>query len=264
MNRLQAELQRLYASVPDRANETSGAELAGPDGRVRAMVLELARPASWNEVSAVWQGVQAELALPAPGIAVAGVDSYQLWFSLEQPVAPERAAGFLAGLRDRYLREVPPEALRLRPSPATAAPDSSWPRVTLPPAQVAPERWAAFVAPDLAALFADEPWIDQPPGLDAQAELLSRLQSITPEAFERSCARLAAPARPEGAQVPALAASASVLRPEGNPQLVASAPAAPDPRRFLLAVMQDPAVALELRVEAAKALLPYTEAQRQG
>ena len=32
-----------------------------------------------------------------------------------------------------------------------------------------------FVAPDLAALFADEPWLDLPPSSDAQADLLARL-----------------------------------------------------------------------------------------
>ena len=31
------------------------------------------------------------------------------------------------------------------------------------------------------------------------------------------------------------------------------------PKAFLLAVVQDPAVALDLRIEAAKALLPYVE-----
>jgi hypothetical protein len=55
MNTLQAELNRLYLE------ESS---LIAPDGRVRALVLDLARPADWNVLSAVWQGVQTDLPLP--------------------------------------------------------------------------------------------------------------------------------------------------------------------------------------------------------
>ena len=50
------------------------------------MVLELTGPADWDVLSAVWRGVQADLELPAPAIAVSGTDGLQLWFSLEAPV----------------------------------------------------------------------------------------------------------------------------------------------------------------------------------
>ena len=55
MNRLQRELQRLYMSP---ANAALGLDLdalgrVDVQGRVRAMVLELARPADWAALSAV-------------------------------------------------------------------------------------------------------------------------------------------------------------------------------------------------------------------
>jgi hypothetical protein len=40
----------------------------------------------------------------------------------------------------------------------------------------------------------------------------------------------------------------------------ATAPAAPDPQAFLLAVMNDPSAPLALRVDAAKALLVHSTA----
>ena len=73
MTRLQTELERLYLAAP--------ASLADAQGRVRALVLEAVLPASWDRLSAVWQGVQAELELPAPAIAVSGTDGVQLWFA---------------------------------------------------------------------------------------------------------------------------------------------------------------------------------------
>jgi len=209
MDRLHSELQRLY--------------LAGGTGRVRGFVLEVAGPAGWPALSRLWQSVQADLDLPAPAIAINGSDACQLWFSLADAVTTQRAQAFLAGVCARYLAEVPPERIR------TPAPDP------LPPARVAQERWSAFVAPDLAPLFAEEPWLDHPPGRDAQADLLSRVATTKPEAFERACARFA--------EAPA-------------PVAAPAAPAAmADPRAFLLSVMQDPSVDLRLRIEAAKALL---------
>lgn len=210
MNRHQAELQRLY-----------------PDGRV--IVLEVMGAAAWERLSEIWRAVQAELELPAPGIAVNGRDGVQLWFSLAEGVAPGQAAALVDGLRRRHLGAFPPERI------AVHAPVAGF-----PPVEQGPGQWSAFVAPDLAALFADEPWLDLPPGTEAQAELLSRLQVTRPADLQRALERLG----------PAPASNA----------LVATQPAAPqlqDPRRFLLAVMNDPAIELHLRIEAARALLPY-------
>lgn len=230
MNRLQAELQRLYLS-PGSAEPG----LAGPDGRVRAMVLELARPASWEGLAPAWRGVQADLELPAPAIAVSGSDGYQLWFSCAEPVPCAQALAFLESLRARYLGDLAPERVGMHA-----------PHAAVPPVQVAAGRWSAFVAPDLAAVFADEPWLDLPPGPDAQADLLSRLETMQPEDWRRALERLGPVPPSAGTPVPAAPAGAAGL----------------DPRRFLLAVMNDPAIDLQLRIEAAKALLPGVEGGR--
>lgn len=234
LNRLQSELHRLYLphDGDDRAAE-----------QVRAMVLALARPADWSALAVVWQGVQADLALPAPAIAVSGVDAYQLWFSLAASVPVAQAQVFLEALRQRYLGDVAPQRVRLM----TLLP--STPAHTVPALQEATGCWSAFVAPDLASIFADSPWLDRQPSVDGQADLLCRLQSIQPAAWE---------------------AALDVLRPSVVPvkQAPETSPAATgsgvlggarlDAQRFLLKVMNDETVELHLRIDAAKALLPYT------
>ncbi len=256
MNRLQAQWYRLYLprSLPHPGQGCDGFDLVDPDGRVRAMVLELAGPAGWDELSNVWQGVQVDLQMPAPAIAVSGLDGYQLWFSAAQALPTQQALAFLEGLRRRYLAGIAPERIRMTPSPeATQATTARLAR-QLPPAQVASERWSAFVAPDLAGMFAHEPWLDHPPGADAQADLLSRLESTAPDALLRASGALGAHTAQQE-EVPAPAASSAA--PDNSP--VEPAPPAQelDPKRFLRDVMHDPAVELRLRIEAAKALLPY-------
>jgi len=220
MNRLSSELQRLYSP-------------ASP-GYTRALLLELARPADWASLGPLWRGVQADLALPAPGIAVSGTDGLQLWFSLQQPVTADRAAAFLAGLQSRYLPAVSPSRLRLLADGVLPA---------VPAQDAASGNWSAFVAPDLAPVFADTPWLDIPPGDDGQADLLARLDSIRPGAFD---------------------AALQALQPD-TPALPVAAPVAPppagagdlDPRQFLQRVLNDESAPLALRVDAARALLQY-------
>ena len=231
MNRLEAELHRLFLS-PGQSRE---------DAPARALVLEVAGAGAWNELAKAWQGVQADLQLPAPAIAVSGSDAYQLWFSLAEAVPAAQALAFLDALKKRYLAEVP--AARIRTSPC-ATPGAKAPRV--PPVQVAEGRWSAFVTVDLAAVFADEHWLDLPPTPDAQADVLSRLQCTPPAELPRALERLAS------FDLPAVADTAAA----GADQ------PAQDPRSFLLEVMNDRSVALPLRIEAAKALLPYAGTQR--
>jgi hypothetical protein len=225
MTRLHSELRRLYGSPSAPSAPTPG------EPAVRALCLALARPADWRTLARVWEGVQTDLDWPAPAIAVSGVDGLQLWFSLEAAVPEAQAQALLARLCTRYLPEVPADRLRLRPAATTDE---------LPPRQVAPERWAAFVTRDLASVFADEPWLDLPPGDDAQAELLARLRSV-PVA---EVARL----------LPLPSTSASATAAPTAP-VAASGPPVTDPRQFLLDVMNNPAVDMHLRIEAAKALL---------
>lgn len=230
MNRLQAEQQRLFPAVDDA-------------GAVRALVLEVAGPAPWDQLAAVWQGVQADLELPAPAIAVSGGDAYQLWFPLAQALPAAQAVRFLALLRQRYLAGSPRHRI-------TTVPGEGQQARAVPPFAAAPGRWSAFVTPDLASLFSDEPSLDMPPGDEAQADLLSRIQCIPPADLQRAMALLDAPAAPAPQASAAPPATSSRSEAHEHPQ---------DPRRFLLSVMNDPAVDLHLRIEAARALLPFTQ-----
>lgn len=231
MNRLQSELQRLYL-MPSADGSPEG-RLVGAAGEVRALVLELARPADWEPLSRVWRGVQTDLELPAPAIAVSGSDGLQLWFSLQQPVEARHAAAFLAQLQSRYLADVAPARLRLMPSATEPISHAA----LVPAEQPASGNWSAFVAPDLAPVFVDTPWLDIPPGIEGQADLLAKLESIKPGAFD-------AIVQPR----PAARAEASAPAPQlADPSV--------DPKRFLQRVMNDETVALALRIEAAKALL---------
>lgn len=215
MNRFTTELHRLYpASAP---------------GSTRALMLEVAAPADWGALGAVWRSVQADLGLPAPAIAVSGTDGIQLWFSLARPVSPAQATEFLQALQARHLAELPPGRVRLHAEGRGPA---------VPVQDAATGNWSAFVAPDLAPVFADTPWLDVEPGADGQADLLARLSSIPPDAFEAAVHTF-------------------------GPRTLAPAPITPeparggdiDPRQFLQRVLNDEAAPLALRVEAAKALL---------
>jgi hypothetical protein len=248
MSLLNTELARLFhlpASTATPVGQASGA--AGP---VRALVLEVTGPADWAELSPVWRGVQTDLDLPAPAIAVSGTDGIQLWFSLAEPVSLDHAAAFLAGLQGRYLGALP--AKRVRSYPHTTSGDGA---PALPPPvpalQAGTENWSAFVTQDLAAVFGEEPWLDLPPNRDQQAQLLGKLQSIKPATFLAALATL---------QAPALAPAPA----DANPAAAHVATVAEDtrhlsPREFLMHVMHDPRVAMADRIAAARALLPFTE-----
>ncbi|APW40303.1 hypothetical protein RD110_26445 [Rhodoferax koreense] len=247
MNRLQTELHRLYLVDQAVGAGTKGEPgVVDENGQVRALVLELARPADWRVLALLWHGVQDDLALPAPAIVANGVDGYQLWFSLAEPVPAGDAALFLDRLRLRYLVDV--AAARVTLQPASEMP---------PAPKAGGGQWSAFIARDLAAVFADEPWLDACPSPEAQADVLSRLKSIKPGEFRAALALLA----PIG----------STVTPHPTPQTpsagqdgrVATSPAGPSaPKQFLLDVMADPSVDLHLRIEAARALLPYFEKPR--
>ncbi len=219
--RLQTELQRLFDTQPDA------------QGCVRTLVLGISGPADWPTLASVWRGVQTDLNWPAPAIAINGVDAFELWMSLREPVTQDDARRVLQNLCARYLGEVAPARWRLWPAldEGLAAPPQAQPQL-----HAATGRWSAFVAPDLAAVFGDDPSLDLPPGDEAQAEVLSRIQPIPAADWQRAIASAAPPAR-----------QASTPRTTPTPQ--------DDPRRFLLSVMNDATVDMALRVEAAKALL---------
>lgn len=249
MSRLQSEWRRLYLphAADDQGAEPKADRLVDAHAQVRAMVLELARPADWEALSAVWRGVQVDLALPAPAIAVSGLDGYQLWFSLAEPVAAVRAAAFLEALRVRYLPGVGPERIGMLPAVDTSAPLQIRHASPVPAQQTNAEHWSAFVAPDLAPVFAETPWLDFPPSEHGQAELLSQLDSIALADFQRAEARMKERLTPTA--TPGAAECHS-----------SDAGAAQDPRSFLLQVMNNDTVPMALRIEAAKALLPFCDA----
>ena len=227
MNRLQSELNRLYRVQPQ----------ADAGDSVRAMVLELTRPPSWEPLSNVWRGVQAELELPAPAIAVSGTDGLQLWFSLAEPVAAGRARTFLDRVRQRFLPEIDPSRVRLM----LQAPQ-------VPAEQGQSGNWSAFVAPDLAPVFDDAPWLDIAPNDEGQASLLSVIEVAKPAVFEAAMRRL------DAVDQAPVASRLDDRRPPPHAEAVSCDAEA---RRFLRQVMHDETVALALRIEAAKALLQH-------
>lgn len=238
MSRLAAEFERLYA--------------AGPDGSPRALVLDVGRPSDWELLGAVWRGVQLDLSLPAPGIAIAGENSYQLWFSLERGVLPDEAGAFFEGLRSRWLAGIAAPRIRCLTSP---------PEV---PSEVREGQWSAFVAPDLAPVFVEATWLDIPPGAEGQADLLRGLKSIDPLTWATALGQLTTSGGSDDASTDASSRSPS-SRAGSAGSTAAATPAAAalfspatqftDPRAFLLHVMNDPSVPMPSRIEAAKALL---------
>jgi hypothetical protein len=223
---------------------------------VRAMVMELTRPPSWAVLSKVWHGVQSELELPAPAIAVSGIDGLQLWFSLAEPIAVAQAHAFLERLRSRFLPDIEPGRMRLMP-----ASDASGLRQELH-ARLAPAfqeqngNWSAFVAPDLASVFADAPWLDIPPNEEGQAALLRGLEVMKQTVFEAAFEKLG-PSTHQSHLTAAVTTSVDEPLTHERP-----AAAGGDPKRFLLQVMNDDTVALALRIEAAKALLQHSNDRR--
>ncbi len=240
MNRLQSELHRLYLtqSAADAQHGTSPPEMIGASGAVRALVFELALPASWERLSTVWRGVQTDFEFPAPAIAVSGTDGLQLWFSLAEPVEAARGHVFLEGLRSRFLPDIAANRIRLMPAADASARQPRAHACLVPALQANGQDWSAFIAPDLAPVFADTPWLDVPPSEEGQAALLHGLETTKSAAFESALQRL----------------GASAQQPHAT---AAVAGAEADPKRFLLHVMNDATVALVLRIDAAKALLQH-------
>ena len=245
MTRLQTEYQRLYLPPATGADSAGALGLIGADGRVRALVLALGQPADWATLAPLWRGVQADLGWPAPAIAVNGVDAFELWFSLADPLPRAEATELLAQLQRRYLADLRPERVRAWPGADVAAEPPA-----CPPFAAGPERWAAFITPDLPAVFGDDPALDFEPGADAQADLLARQRSINGAELRSAQAVLVA------AEEQAAASPARFSVKAETKDATSVTGSFQDPRAFLLAVMNDPSAPLALRIEAAKGLLP--------
>ncbi|TXH90199.1 MAG: hypothetical protein E6Q78_04425 [Rhodoferax sp.] len=251
MNPLHTEFVRLYHADPQHAllHDATRSALLGADGHVRCAVLELARPADWSMLGAVWRAVQTELELPAPGIAINGQDGYQLWFAWQQGISTETAHMFLQNLVQHYLPEVAPQRLRCWPGASSEATAKEGPfPASVPALHPHSGQWSAFIAPDLAAVFADEPWLDRDPGVEAQAQLLGRLEGMHQQVFAMAHALLQ--------RAPTVSALVSSPKPATEAQ--STDYPTDSPTAFLQAVMKDPAAPLALRVQAATALMPPT------
>jgi len=219
-------------------------------------------------VGQVWAGVQAEL--PAPAIAVDGEAGWLLCFALPAAKPRDEARQVLTGLIQRVLTQadagVPPTDVagwRFTCWPldgdgdgdddgAAATEASAWPV----PRLVGPDRWSAFVAPDLVPVFADTPWLDCAPSEDGQAVLLSRLQAISAADWQRLLAEAAPVTAPANTPV-ATTATSRLTDAESGLGRQALPPVADDPRAFLRAVMNDTSVEMALRIEAARVLLAH-------
>jgi hypothetical protein len=268
MNRLQTELHRLYlAQAPGPADAAAEPALIGPAGTVRAMVLEITQPAGWAQLSSVWRGVQADLALPAPGIAVSGTDGLQLWFSVAEPIAVAQAHAFLERLRLRFLGEVDSRRVRLMPDATASAQHPQRHARLVPALQAHTGNWSAFVVPDLAPVFDETPWLDIAPSEEGQAHLLSALGVMAMDVFAHAMAALAQAEPPAATAASAASVLPAVDAAAGLPSTAPAASATPstppalaaagqEALEFLRQVMRDNAAPLGLRIEAAKALLP--------
>ncbi len=260
MNRLQSELARLYVPGPQDCVDADlpSAALIDPAGRVRAMVMELTQPPDWEALSRVWHGVQVELELPAPAIAVSGIDGLQLWFSLAEPIAVAQAHAFLEGLRQRFLADIKFNRVRLMPDLDASALRQDLHAALVPAQQEVSGNWSAFLAPDLVPVFADSPWLDIAPSEEGQAALLRSFEVMKQPAFEAAFAMLLLTMRPQTSIVPD-PANADAHMTHDRSKL---ASAGDDPKQFLLQVMGDDSVALALRIEAAKVLLQHANERR--
>lgn len=255
-NRLQSELRRLYLPLPD--TDAQPLALIDPSDSVRAMVMELRSPPGWDALAHVWHGVQAALELPAPAIAVSGIDGLQLWFSLAQPIPVPRAQAFLARLQQRFLADVDPARVRLMPLADASSTRQDLHAALVPGFQVRTGNWSAFLAPDLVPVFADTPWLDIPPNEEGQASLLREVAVTQMPAFDAAFEKLL-PGVQKGPVIAAVAASTESLQ---APARLTVADTAADATRFLLQVMHDATAALAIRVEAAKALLQHARESR--
>lgn len=246
---------RLLGASPEGAAATG----ASADARVVAWQVS-ARHSEW--VGVVWAQVQAEAGLPAPAIAVNGQDGWSVFFALPAGCSVSEAQGVLRHLITRALRQADvavsaadAQAWGFTCWPAEGAPGAS-PEGPPVPRQTAPDRWSAFVAPDLVPVFADTPWLDCAPGEEGQAALLGRLHTASPASWARCRA---------DAQAHAHVQADEPAPPAGGPPTEVDRPSRPTPasgsadeaRAFLLRVMNDEQVDLGHRIEAARALLAH-------
>lgn len=257
MNKLESELQRLYF-FPSQAWLGAKSESDNPHinlitatGLVRCLVISVKDGGAWQQVAALYQGIQDELELPAPAISVSVEDGYQIWFSLAEPVALQLAQDFMEGLCRKYLAETKAAKLKLRPGTADAL--KFVPKI--PARQDTSERWSAYIDPTMGSMFVEETWLEMTPILDKQAGMLAGLKSTNTEDFHRALSTLQT--MPETDASPPADKAESTQFQQSSKNTLDIGNGFSNPKNFLLAVMNDPTAKAEQRIQAAIALLPY-------
>ncbi len=277
MQKLITQLKRLYFlpeqqgrwSIPAGAASTQGVltddiltqclqgqasvalDLLSPQSQVRTLVLGFEKSTDWEWVADLYQGILEDLELPAPAMAITANRGHQIWFSLATPIPVAQGRAFLGALCHRYLAKLPTSHYSLWPTAQDAGPQHL---EAVPAEHGLGGKWSAFITASMGAMFKEEPGLEMAPNPDRQADMLAPVVSMSTADLARAMERLAAapsPAEVPAAFVPAIAHNDSQSGLDGQYT---------DPKSFLLAVMNDPAAAPELRVRAAAALLPYFEA----
>ena len=259
MNKLESELRRLYC-LPGQTiasfDSDQGAgviELLSTGGLLRCFVISVEKGCDWTSVAAFYQGLQEDLDLPAPALAVSVEDGYQIWFSLAEPIPLQLAHDFMDALSRRYLAGIKAAKLRFRPDRAGEL--RSLPVV--PAKQANLERWSAFIDPTMGSMFVEESWLEMAPSLDKQAAMLVGLESITAPDLQKALGLLQSLPDASGVLPPEIGVdSGQIERPSGAASLGAGNHFT-HPRDFLLAVMNDPSASTDQRIAAAIALLPF-------
>lgn len=271
MNKLIEQLRRLYflpeSPLPGQCEASIARSLAGekpatfdlvsPEGRVRTLVVAVDQAADWELLAALYQGLEEDLALPAPAVSVSAQAGYRLWLSLAGDVALAEARLFLEALQRKYLADLSPASLRLLPDAGQA------PLTLVPARHEASGKWSAFIDPSMGAMFVDEPGLEMAPNLERQADMLAGLDSIALADFRRALAILQGAAEtPAGSlEQPAIPAPPESGRIRSTLNVGNNFT---DPKAFLLAVMNDPSATAGQRIKAARALLPYVNASKDA
>ena len=269
MSKLAEELQRLYGfptpvsainqaqSITSR--DASSAEPRNGSSTGRLMILSVRNGGHWPAISALYQGVQTDWGLPAPALAISPKDGYQVWFSFAEAQLPSHLDGLLLALCDQYLADVAPATISIWPSLDT----SLQPIPTVPAYHEPFGKWSAFIDPSMVEFFAEDMGLELSPMSDQQADFLSGLTPIASLELQRVIAAMADAQRSSQNRMHSTETSESGDT-AGQPSGMASTTNErfTDPRLFLLAVMNDPAVGIRERIEAAKALLPMSRNER--
>jgi hypothetical protein len=175
------------------------------------------------------KGLVEDLKFPLPAIAVTPDEGPQIWISLSTPVELAKAERLISSLHVQFLDEIPDDECVVRPSLTEPTRNE----VQLAPIEFPEGKWSAFIDPTILSMFKEETWLGMPPNLDKQGKLLAQVEFLDPENLWSS--------------LPSPGGYVAEKHHQKNTE----------PMEFLLSVMRDRAQGMSIRIEAAKALLPF-------